>query len=340
MAGFARSGFAIVILTALVLGISYLVREISTFPPQKLIALASLSNPFFDKLANKTGIDKEKIDQAGAVAGRFVERVNEAGKVIKDKAGDGAVARSPTISESTTAPQPLPNAALRAAIVADIHDDLDNFNKALDKIQELGITTVFLLGDETNLGVLENLQSVKNALDARGLNYYAIPGDHDLWKTSGPQNFLQIFGSDFHALALKDSGDVKFVILNNSANYSVIPDETITKFEKEIANASFILLAQPLYHPSGAGMGIVNDEEITKVRKQAEGLLSPIRASNVKAVIAADLHSSSRHPDPEKPSLEHIVVGAVAAERNLQTPRFSVLSLLPDGSYALTDLEL
>ena len=306
-----HSVFAVIVLSAFVLGISYFVRELSLLTPTKL---AAVSQPVLDKL----GVSNET---AGEVAGDFAKR-----------------AEPPAAVEAPKSVEEEKEALFSIAVFADVHSDLENLRAAVSKTRDLEINTVFLLGDETDLGVPKDLAAVKKVMDDSGLTYYALPGDRDLYDTVGQQAFLDVFGVNYHSVGI---GGKKFVLLDNSANFTIVLGNLIDWFVREVADADFVLLSQPLYHPSNDKvMGVVDGEEDAAVRKQALELLDVIRASPVVAVVAGDHHMSSTSPDPVDTQLTHYVVGAITRERNLQPPRFGVLTIFTDGDYEVKDVVL
>ena len=208
----------------------------------------------------------------------------------------------------------------------------------VSKTKDLSIDTAFHLGDFTDLGVIDKLEEAKKILDESELNYYTIPGDRDLWQSVGIDNFKQVFGDNFHSITLKG---MKFIMLDNSANYTTVDSKLMLWFSKEVEDADFVLLSQPLYHPTfNKVMGVVDGEVIAKVKEQAQEILNLIRQSKVKAIISGDQHSASINPDIQNPTLSHIVVGAITSDRNLQSPRFSVLKVYADGNYKIEDILL
>ena len=86
----------------------------------------------------------------------------------------------------------------------------------------------------------------KVIMDESGLLYYSLPGDRDLYESVGPQNFYNVFGKPRLSVTI---GDVKVVLLDNSANYSLIDSAIIGQFKEEIKDADFVAISQPLYHP-------------------------------------------------------------------------------------------
>jgi predicted phosphodiesterase len=248
--------------------------------------------------------------------------------------------KNPAVGTDPTSTANMTQVDIKVSVFADSHNDVTNLTKALSMSNDENITTILHLGDLTNLGITEDLQQTFSTLSSSGMTFYAIPGDRDLWKTSGPQNFLSVFGDNRHSFAIEDS---KFVVFDNSMNFTKISQENIDWFYKEIADADFVFLSQPLYHPSNKVMGVFEGEEIINVKSQADELLSAIRASNVKAVFAAEHHLSSETVDPVDPELMHYVVGAITSTINerpqsiLQSPRFSILTIKPDGTYTVIE---
>ncbi len=326
-----KSLFTVVVLTGFVLGISFVVKTIATSDAGDLLAVAA---PLFAKF----NLDQNRV---GTVAGDFVSRLGQTG-VVKSAGGAKIMVDQNTGAGSSggDAPATAPQADVefKVAILSDAHGFYDNLGKSLTTAKSFGATMVFFLGDYTDLGVTDDLAAAKKVMDASKLVYLSLPGDHDLWKSVGPQNFIDVFGENYFS---KTINSVKFVGLDNSANYTVIDTALMAWFKKELSDADFVLLSQPLYHPSNdIAMGIVNGQENQNVRRQALELLELIRASKVKAIIAGDQHLSSSNIDPVRGDLAHVVVGALAAERNLQSTRFSLMNVLKSGGYQIEDVLL
>ncbi len=338
---------ATVVLSAFVLAITYGVKGLSTLTIDDVISLTS-------PVLSKIGINEEDISKVAGVVGEKVFGkvlelgISEFGGVV---AGDEETKESSESSSSKTKTddgkkEDKKEILMSVAITSDSHNFNGLLTQALNVAKNRGIGTVFNLGDLTDWGDVGSLQDTKEALDAGGLYYYVLPGDHDLAQSVGLQNFKQVFGENYHSVTV--SG-VKIVMLDNGANYSVVDDAQMVWFKQELENASFVLLSQPIYVDpdnilSGRVMGRVNGEDIKKVKEQAGELLKLIRESKVKAVIAGDHHRSSKSDDPEKEELKHYVVGAVVNNseglRTLQSPRFSILKVYTNGDYELEEVVL
>jgi hypothetical protein len=225
-------------------------------------------------------------------------------------------------------------------ILSDSHNSNDNLEKAVNKAKEKGAKNLAFLGDYSDVGTVEEIQNGKKIMDASGLWYLSIPGDHDHDLGDGAlTHYNQLFSARY---GVKVVDGVRFIWLDNSANYTLIDNSQMVWFTNTLDASddgvpTFVFLSNPLYNKDGFRlMGELNED----VKAQANLLLKLIRNSSVKAVFAGDNHLSSRSADPEKSQLEHIVVGALAKERNLQTPRFSMLHVFEDGTYKFEEVVL
>lgn len=314
-----KSFFSVLVLTSLVLGITLTVKGISDLNEKKIISLAS------------------KIGMEGQVAGLFSKRP------VKDLVAQVTSA----VNLGATPVNNIENKkeiVFKIAIIADSENDFDDLNKALERIKTLDVYEVVHLGDLTEWGDIGSMTKIKEYLDNSKLNYVVIPGDHDLAESVGNKdvtglaNFIQVYGNNYHIL---NTNGMKIVILDNSANYTPISNTLVSWFKTQVTNADFVMLSQPLYHPTNSRtMGVVDTQPTPLVVDQALLLLDMIRKSNVKAIIAADQHISSENVDPVRGDLQHIVVGALIRTRNLQTPRFSLLTVYSDKSFTTEDVIL
>ena len=129
--------------------------------------------------------------------------------------------------------------------------------------------------------------------------------------------------------------------MDNSANYTVIPEEEMNWFTTEVSDADFVLVHTTMYATDNDRiMGVVEGEVVSKVKEQADEILTLVRGSNVKAIISGDRHLFSEIEDPVRKSLKHIVLGALTESRNVQTPRFAVLELGAGGGFEVKEVVL
>ena len=315
------------VLSALVLSISYFIKYVSTVDTESALNYAG-------SLLGKLGIDKARV---GAVAGKVSVRVSQDLEELNVSA--------PSVEAETTPLVDTQENLLKVAVLADSHNDSTNLENALKLVSQNGADLIFHLGDITNLGLIEDLEKAKELLEASDVPYFALPGDRDLWQSVGAQNFLQVFESDSHTVT---HNGINFVLLNNSATYTPLAQETIDAFTSSLKSADFVFLSQPLYHPlNSKSMGYDAEGAIVQeVYDQAQSILELVRGSNVKAVIAAEHHISSNYEDPVKPELRHITVGAITStvnnrpQRLLQSPRFSILNVHKDKSFKIEEIIL
>lgn len=232
---------------------------------------------------------------------------------------------------------------IKVALVSDAHGDWENLARALDKAKKLNADKVVFLGDYTDWGDLDNLAYAKKIMDASGLDYVSLPGDHDLGQTRDESNFIEVFGHKYGVFYIKG---VKFMFFDNSKNFTKIPQSDLAWFRDEIKDTQFLFLSQPLMTRSmNRVMGIIDGVRDLEVFSQNQELLSLIRNSQVKVIMAGDLHYFSQFGDPVKPSLWHYSVGAVLRTQglekiNLQDPRFSILDIKEDTSYEVADIPI
>jgi len=150
-----RSIVAIVVLSALVLGVSFFVREVATLDGKKF---ARVTNPLFSRI----GISEYTV---GEVAGDFIERLSDTdiGSFDAEVYSAEQVSKelSVTRAEKVFTKYVSDTPVLEVAIMADSEDDFDNFDKALSLVTERGISTVIFLGDFSRWGTEESLLSAK-----------------------------------------------------------------------------------------------------------------------------------------------------------------------------------
>jgi hypothetical protein len=314
---FFKSIFTIVVLSAFVLSISFFVKTLATSDTKELIG-------YLDPMLKKVNVDTTQVSE---VAGTFVTRVTGEKVVLPTSYGESD---TPQVASASTER----HASYTVALLSDSHGNNDNLTTALKQVSENKVSNVFFLGDFTDLGELESLLKAQSVMEAANLPYFALPGDHDLYHSVGPQNFLTVFNKNYFVAVINGA---KFVGLDNSANYTVINSDIMSWFNSEVVDADYVLLSQPLYHPT---FDKVMGTEAADVKAQALDLLKTIRSTKVKAIIAGDQHMSSQNVDPDRASLQHIVVGALTDVRNLQTPRYSLMTGFTDGSYTIEDVLL
>lgn len=341
---FIRSIVSVVVLSALVLGIILLVKELSTATPSTFAKYAKLA-------LSKININVSE-EELSEVTGDVVERIGETNLASSVSSEDSEDISTPVISADQKQEK------LRAVILADIHGDIENLQEALQKADKLTTSVVFVLGDISNVGDIRTMDEVKDVLQESKIDFYAIPGDHDLAQTLDADNFIDVFGPNYHKVQI---AGINFLLIDNSPNFTPMDPKLISWLENNIEGADFILLSQPLYTQGiglffddifmGSTKETPEDENILAgqeaVLNQGKSLLELFRETkSIKAIIAGDHHRSSEVTDPDRSSLNHYIVGAVAGEVSeysqsvIQSPRFSLLTIYEDDSYSIEDIIL
>lgn len=326
-----RSVVSIVVLSAFVLAISYFVKGVSTFDSNDFLKIA---NP----ILTKVGVDDEKFGEvAGKVSKRLGNYINIPGESTESSEPSNPDVKTADEDSGKTEEltlEPSTEVVTEVALMSDSHNYNGMLEQALNKVKERGITTVFYLGDFTDWGEVTWLQTAKEILDGSGLAYYAQPGDHDLADSatrglSAAKGFNDVFGKNYQSVKV---GDTAFVILDNSANYTAISNDEMNWFETEVIQADFVLLHQPVYHPTNPRvMGMVDGDTVKLVKDQATAILAQTRKAEVKAIIAGDQHQYSVSDDPEDSRLKHVVIGALTGKLN--KPQFVILRVLKNGDF-------
>lgn len=259
------------------------------------------------------------------------------------KLGKNQEPQSP--SEDISEPSASGKLLVRFALVADSHNNNENLGRALQISKKEGVKFVIGLGDYTDVGTMDELQEAKRVFVSSGLPFYVTAGDHDLWdardKGHDPtERFSEVFGSTFQSFS---DSNIRFIILFNSDNYEGVDSlqkkwlkDTLESPETKEAKKVFVFLHEPLYHPSSDHM---MGKVTPKLSAQAAELSGIMKGGGVFEVFAGDAHNFGRYDDP-KSGLKMTVVGALASERNVQKPRFTIVDVYEGGGYNVKDLEI
>ncbi len=318
-----NSILAVVVISALLLGIIIIISKISStdniVKSDKMSKFITLFSKKIESSENKNSYEKE------------LEDTGENGGVIKSY-------------------------LFKICVISDIHQDLENLQKAGEKIKSSGCDKLFIIGDLTNYGDIESLKKVREKLNTFGIEYYAIPGDHDIADSLNSHNFNDVFGINYHIMEYKG---VRFMLIDNSPNFTEISKTQMTWIEKNIGNVDFLVLSQPLFTEGlnppfditymGSMLNSPQDDDMKEkqqsVKDQGQELLDLIRKNQrIKAVFAGEHHRSSKIEDSKRGGLFHYVVGAITGTVNdlpqsaIQTSRLSAITMYEGGEYSVEDI--
>lgn len=251
--------------------------------------------------------------------------------------------------------QEIAGKPLKFAVMSDIHSDWENFRKALGKTKvDMGVRPSFaeasagkgfviITGDLTTLGKKSELTEAKKILDASGLRYYVIPGNHDIWwgRKFKEDIWSEVFGKSF--LSFRDNG-VKFILINNADSEGGFEGFGVRQLadggqkfwlKKEAEEClriyCLVFAHMPLNHPNSLH---VMGEDNPKVASEAGEIREILGKYGATEIFAGHLHFSSSY---ELGGLKTTIIGAVSSDRNVQSPKF-VEILWNNGKIVRTDI--
>lgn len=220
-------------------------------------------------------------------------------------------------------------------LISDIENDWDSLDYFLSKSDLSSEARVIQLGDITHLGVAEDFIRYSGIIGKSGRTFYNIPGDRDLWKSGGLDNYSKYLGQPYY---IRTVGNSKFLFIDNSNEYEGISEDQFKFIEENLSDADFVFMHNPIYFEGSPlssiirkGMGQYDPE----VDKQRERLLQLIRESNAKAVFGGDQHIYSESTDASDKELKHYVVGSLNSSLNIGGRSFVVLTTYKSGDYAV-----
>lgn len=236
--------------------------------------------------------------------------------------------------------------AFKFALVADSHSENSNLMTALKIAKDQGVEFVIGLGDYTKIGTITELVEAKKIFDDSGLTYHLVPGDHDLWdsrdkeKDKATANFEIVFGKPYQSFTWQQA---TFLMIDNSDNYLGVSPEQLQFIKDQLdvhqksgRSLLLVFIHEPLYHQESKHiMGRVNEE----LADQAQQLIKLLADYDVSRVFAGDLHFFGQFTEPQH-NVKMTTIGALAAERNIQEPRFAIVSVMTDDAYQVQDREI
>jgi len=320
---FFNTVLAVIVISALLLGIIIIISKISsTDNVTKSSKMSKIFTLFSSKIQNSENNEIGEVNQEEISGSDFINKL----------------------------------ALFKICIISDIHQDLEDLKKTGEKIKTSGCDKMFIIGDLTNYGYVESLKNVRDIINTFGIEYYAIPGDHDIADSLDSDNFNKVFGINYHVMEYEG---VRFMLIDNSPNFTEISKTQMTWIQNNVGNVDFIVISQPLFTQGlnppfdvtymGSMLNTPQDDDIKEkqqlVKNQGQELLDLIRKNKqIKAIFAGEHHRSSKIEDSDRGGLFHYVVGAVTGTVNdlpqsaIQTSRFSVISIYEGKEYSVEDV--
>lgn len=252
-------------------------------------------------------------------------------------------------TEEPTATPVAKKAVLQFTVVGDPESDLVNLGKIINRAKEKAGTFLIFAGDLTQVGSPGQLAEFKKVMDESGLEYYVVPGNHDLY-TSRKQTkdakkyFRDVFGTPYYQV-IKNAGKFKvnFLFLDNSDEYSKMETDQINFLNNNLKKASnklnFVFFHLPVFHPSSDYIMGYQEEIISKQKDELLSIFQKVNeASQTKFVFfAGHLHHTSSY---EWSGMKMYVAGSANSLRNWQTPRYLEVKVFSDAEFEVKEVEL
>lgn len=114
-------------------------------------------------------------------------------------------------------------------VCGDPHARTDLLQEVVDQAREGEFLVV--VGDISTGKGLEEMQGMKDFLDATGLEYHVIPGDNDMPR-GDPSVFRAVFGPDYYSL---EKNGAHLVFLNDAVIGTGCPEECLAWLRSDLA---------------------------------------------------------------------------------------------------------
>ncbi len=231
-------------------------------------------------------------------------------------------------------PTPVGEKPQKMAVMADIHNDLENLKVALVRAKNDGSELVVVAGDMTINGSREELIRIKNVLDESGMKYLVVPGNHDLYK--GIALYRSVFGEDYgvvyvgdrHACPVQECTKHKIILINNGSWRGLGEEQKnwlLTEVEECRQIRCMAIMHMPLSHNFSEH---VMGESSEKVAMEAEWLMGVLQQNKIEQIAVGHLHYSTAY---SMGGITTNIVGGLSGERNTQSPRFTEFEISKNG---------
>lgn len=174
--------------------------------------------------------------------------------------------------------------SVKIAVIADVHDRTAYLKTMLERAKKDKVELMVIAGDLTWKGEKSELESIKQVLDASGVNRVIIPGNHDSWDNY----FASVFGINYQS---RDYDGIRLIMIDNSQEKAGLGETQKAWIVKEFADCKNLvcvaIMHEPLYNPSSAHiMGEYNED----VAKDMEWLKKILISSGIKVTISGHIH--------------------------------------------------
>ena len=102
-------------------------------------------------------------------------------------------------------------AAFKFIVCGDPQNNYDVFNRVLEAAKSVDF--LIIAGDLTGSGTETEFRSFLDAVDASGVTYYTVPGNHDVATSPVSGNYTRFMGAPYRSFGHKNT---HFVLMDNS----------------------------------------------------------------------------------------------------------------------------
>jgi 3',5'-cyclic AMP phosphodiesterase CpdA len=224
--------------------------------------------------------------------------------------------------EPTIEPTETPIVGKSFAVMADIHNDTTSLQKALKQAKSRGDILVVVAGDVSIDGTAVEVAAVRKVLDESGMEYVAVPGNHDRLSAGakGRNVWQDVFGSSY---GVKSFAGTKIILIDNSSWKGLGSDQKAW-LPTAVADCKIVtciaVMHMPLDNPISAH---VMGEYTKSTSGEALWLRDLLVSNGVKDLMAGHIHMSTNY---EFGGLRTTLVGAINKDRNTETSRWTEVS--------------
>ncbi len=229
----------------------------------------------------------------------------------------------------STKPTSIPaELILKIGVISDSHGANLLIEKAVSDMKIAKVNVILHLGDFSSGGEDKSFSEAKNILEASGIVYHVLPGDHDFnwFPTHSRENFENAFGQSYDQYF--EMNGVVIIMLENSINAT---DKTnqIEWLKRALSETNTVPIhlffsARPLYSPYFA----------YKEDLQGIDIINLLIDSGVKYAFAGDTHLYAQYQDLGE-KLNMITVGAIGEYKN-PLPQWVSVEVYADGTAKTT----
>lgn len=143
-----------------------------------------------------------------------------------------------------------------------------------------------IVGDLTGGGDSESMQEMHAFLEARGIDYYVIPGDNDM-PAGDPSTFQAVFGPDYYSLDVQDS---HLVFLDNAFFGVGLPREELSWLYEDLASTHKEVIIAFAHVPPGAPIKLFENQAARREEESNAEALDMLQEAGAEVIYCGHLH--------------------------------------------------